>query len=376
MWKPEAPMSAAPALLNPQLPVRAYFDEELLKAEEDLLFNKGTQYAGHSLLVPNRDDYCVLPHRDNGVALIHNEQGIRLLSNVCRHRQSSILQGRGNAHRISCPLHRWTYAGTGELLTAPRFASKPCVALETFPTAQWNGMHFTGDDPSDALKKIPDRYAKLLSFEGMKFGHMEVHECSYNWKTFVEFYMEDYHVAPFHPGLGRFVSCEELEWSFGDQWSVQTVGFYKELDQPGDSEVYQAWHQAVLNYYDGRLPPVGAMWFMLYPNIMIEWYPLVTVVSTVYPLGPLSCRNVVEYYHPADLSQWPDGGEMASLAARAYLETAVEDNEIGERMQAGRYALMRRGTSECGPYHEKLEAGMEHFHRYIRGKLKGIGGMS
>ena len=118
------------------------------------------------------------------------------------------------------------------------------------------------------------------------------------------------------------------------------------------------------------------MWFMLYPNVMIEWYPLVTVISTIYPLGPLACRNVVEYYHPADLAQWPDGKEMASLAARAYLETAVEDNEIGERMQAGRYALMRRGTLEFGPYQDKLEAGMEHFHRYIRGQLKGIAQMS
>lgn len=376
MWKTEAPTYPTPAMLNPQLSVRAYFDEELLKTEEELLFNKGPHYAGHSLLVPKRDDYCVLPHRDNGVALVHNEQGIRLLSNVCRHRQSTILQGRGSAQRISCPLHRWTYDGTGELIIAPRFATKPCVALETFPTAQWNGLHFTGGDPTAALKNIPDRYAELLSFENMRFGHMEVHECRYNWKTFLEFYLEDYHVAPFHPGLGRFVSCDELEWAFGDQWSVQTVGFHKGLGQPGDSEVYRDWHQAVLKYYDGRLPSVGAMWFMLYPNIMIEWYPLVTVVSTIYPQGPLSCRNVVEYYHPADLAQWPDGDAMASLAAKAYLETAVEDNEIGERMQAGRYALMRRGTSEFGPYHEKLEAGMEHFHRYFRGKLKGICGLS
>jgi choline monooxygenase len=376
MWRPEASVTPNTALLNPQLPVHAYFDKELLKQEEELIFRQGPQYAGHSLLVPERDDFCVLPHRDNGVTLVHNEHGIRLISNVCKHRQSTILTGRGNTQRISCPLHRWTYDGTGELLTAPRFASKPCLALETFPSVQWNGLHFTGCDPSKALNEMPPRFASLLSFEHMRFGHMEVHECKYNWKTFVEFYMEDYHVAPFHPGLGRFVSCDDLEWAFGDQWSVQTVGFHKGLEQPGNSEVYQAWHQAVLRYYEGRLPSVGAMWFMLYPNVMIEWYPLVTVISTIYPLGPLACRNVVEYYHPADLAQWPDGNEMASLAARAYLETAVEDNEIGERMQAGRYALMRRGTSEFGPYQDKLEAGMEHFHRYIRGQLKGIAQMS
>ena len=376
MWKPEKLISVDPAMMKAQLPVRAYFDSELLRKEEEVLFGIGHKYAGHSLLVPNRDDYFVLPHHHNGLTMIHNERGIQLLSNVCRHRQSTILQGKGNAKKISCPLHRWTYDSNGELVTAPRFESKPCLALETFPTHRWNGLHFVGDDPAEIVNSIPERYAKYLSFLGMRFGHMEVHECKYNWKTFVEFYLEDYHVAPFHPGLSKFISCDELEWSFGEQWNVQTVGFHKDLAQPGDSDVYRSWHQAVVRYYDGRLPAVGAMWFILYPNLMIEWYPLVTAVSTIYPQGPLSCRNVVEYYHPVDLDEFSDGAEMASVAANAYLETAVEDNEVGERIQAGRFALMRRDTSEFGPYHEMLEAGMEHFHRFIRSKLNGIDSLS
>ena len=43
-----------------------------------------------------------------------------------------------------------------------------------------------------------------------------MHECNYNWKTFIEVYLEDYHVAPFHPGLGNFVTCDDLTWQFGD----------------------------------------------------------------------------------------------------------------------------------------------------------------
>lgn len=60
---------------------------------------------------------------------------------------------------------------------------------------------------------------------------------------------------------------------------------------------------------------------------------------------------------------------MASLAASACLETAIEDNQIGERIHEGRYALMSRGTSEHGPYHEELEAGMAHFHQFLRDQL-------
>ena len=39
---------------------------------------------------------------------------------------------------------------------------------------------------------------------------------NYNWKTFIEVYLEDYHVGPFHPGLGQFVTCDDLSWEFGD----------------------------------------------------------------------------------------------------------------------------------------------------------------
>jgi phenylpropionate dioxygenase-like ring-hydroxylating dioxygenase large terminal subunit len=45
--------------------------------------------------------------------------------------------------------------------------------------------------------------ATALNFDGYLLDHVEVHECAYNWKTFIEVYLEDYHVGPFHPGLGQ-----------------------------------------------------------------------------------------------------------------------------------------------------------------------------
>ncbi|WP_373889675.1 SRPBCC family protein [Massilia sp. MB5] len=40
---------------------------------------------------------------------------------------------------------------------------------------------------------------KDLDFSGYMFDHVEIHDCDYNWKTFIEVYLEDYHVEPFHP---------------------------------------------------------------------------------------------------------------------------------------------------------------------------------
>ena len=68
-----------------------------------------------------------------------------------------------------------------------------------------------------------------LSFDGYVLDHVELHECNYNWKTFIEVYLEDYHVGPFHPGLGSFVTCDDLRWEFGKNYSVQTVGVANRL---------------------------------------------------------------------------------------------------------------------------------------------------
>ena len=48
------------------------------------------------------------------------------------------------------------------------------------------------------------------------------------------------------------------------------------------------------------------------------------------------------------------------------METAREDDEIGERMDAGRKALFNRGDNEVGPYQSPMEDGMQHFHEWYR----------
>jgi phenylpropionate dioxygenase-like ring-hydroxylating dioxygenase large terminal subunit len=170
-------------------------------------------------------------------------------------------------------------------------------------------------------------------FRGHRLGKVETVEYNFNWKTFIEVYLEDYHVGPFHPGLGRFVACADLKWEFGDWHSVQTVGVHQRLGTPG-SKTYQEWHDQVLNFQNGEPPKHGAIWLTYYPNVMVEWYPNVLVISTLHPRGPEKCLNVVEFYYPEEIALFePD---YMAAQQKAYAETAVEDEEICVRMTEGR----------------------------------------
>jgi choline monooxygenase len=353
-----------------QLPVSWYFDPAIFEQERRLLFDGGAGYVGHRLMVPEAGDWKSLEWQGHGRVLVNDAGRVRLLSNVCRHRQAVMLKGRGNAEHIVCPLHRWTYDLSGALRGAPHFPGNPCLDLASMPLQDWNGLLFAGPRAVAAdLAGAPVEAA--FDFSGYVYHSTVVDQYPINWKAFIEVYLEDYHVVPFHPGLGRFVDCNALEWRFGRHWSMQRVGVHDGLGRPG-TPVYTRWHDAVLRYYDGKPPPHGAIWLTFYPNVMVEWYPHVLVISTIVPDGPQACRNVVEFYYPEDIALFEP--EFVEAQQAAYAETAVEDREICERMQEGRHALWLRGDDEAGPYQSPMEDGMVHFHEYLRRELGAAAG--
>ncbi len=363
-----------------QLPVSSYFDEALFAREMATIFQRGPRYVGHQLSVPNVGDYHALPQEGEGRALLRTPHGVDLVSNVCRHRQAVILRGRGNVNShgsatsggsIVCPLHRWTYSAgqgslAGTLLGAPHFRHDPCLNLNNYRLREWNGLLFedNGRDIQADLAGMGPRAD--LDFTGMVLDHVELHECNYNWKTFIEVYLEDYHVGPFHPGLGQFVTCEDLRWEFKEHFSVQTVGVANRLGRAG-SPVYERWQKALLGYRNGEPPKYGAIWLTYYPHIMVEWYPHVLTVSTLHPIGPDKTLNRVEFYYPEEIAAFER--EFVEAQKAAYMETCAEDDEIAERMDAGRRALLARGDNEFGPYQSPMEDGMQHFHEWYRAQL-------
>lgn len=352
--------------MSVQLPVDWYLDPKVLQIEKRILFEQGPGYVGHEVMVPNIGDYYVPEWMNNARVLVRNENGIELLSNICRHRQALLLKGRSNVRSIVCPIHRWTYALDGKLLGAPHFDQNPCLNLGKTPLQNWNGLLFNGQ------RKVSQDMAKLsvlkdFDFSGYMLDRIQIDQYDCNWKTFIEVYLEDYHVDPYHPGLSHFVNTEKLEWEFGDWYSVQTVAINNARLQRSGSPVYAKWHEQVLQQTEGKIPPYGAIWLLYYPNIMLEWYPHTLVISTLLPTGVESCTNVVEFYYPEEIALFERDFVEAEQAA--YKETAIEDDEICKLMTAGRRALYEQNMNETGPYQIPMEAGMEHFHQFLQREI-------
>lgn len=118
----------------------------------------------------------------------------------------------------------------------------------------------------------------------------------------------------------------------------------------------------------GRPPRHASLWFCLYPNVMLEWYPEVLAVSFLLPTSASTTRNVVDFFYPRDVVA--DHPQVIEAHQAAYNESADEDRFIVERIDQGRQALYARGLDDLGPYQRPLEDGMVHFHRWLRGKVE------
>lgn len=356
-----------------QLPVDWYLSPEIYALEQAHLFNLVPQYVGHAHMVPNAGDFRALDWMGDAKAIVNQQGKPQLISNVCRHRQAIMLNGQGNTSHIVCPLHRWTYDLDGKLLGAPHFEQNPCLHLGQAPLEQWQGLLFNAQSKShhpfslDIAQTLKSLGCKQdFDFTGYHFKNAVIDHYDFNWKTFIEVYLEDYHVGPFHPGLNQFVDCNALQWQFSEHFSVQTVGYKKQAEY-SLSPTYKHWQDTVSQYQQGTPPKHGAIWFVLYPFLMIEWYPNVLVVSHIIPTGVASCKNVVEFYYPEDIALF----EQAYIDAQqaAYFETAVEDKEICQRMHDGRKALYLAGKDQRGPYQHPMETGLEHFHYWYREQM-------
>jgi len=190
------------------MPPSFYTNEHMLPAEIDALFIEGWVCVGRADEIPNIGDFYTLELFSEPLIVTRKKDNdVAVLSNVCRHRGSQILQGRGNKKRFTCPYHKWAYALDGSLITAPLvqktegFDKSQCQ-LPSFQIHIWYGWIFVNlsgnaEDFEKSIVGLND-YVHNYHAEEMRSIGAETEQWSLNWKVLAENFMEGYHLSPVH----------------------------------------------------------------------------------------------------------------------------------------------------------------------------------
>ena len=203
------------------MPTSVYTSTDFLERELKDVFSKDWFCVGRASSLKNPGDYLTLDLAEQPIIVLRDGEGqLKAMSNVCLHRMSTLLEGRGNARSIVCPYHAWTYNLDGSLRGAPAMTlnedfCKNSYKLPQVRCEEWLGFVFVTLNPD--ANSTADEFSKIEDLVGdYDLGtytetFFETHLWDTNWKILAENFMESYHLPVCHAGtIGGLSKLEEM----------------------------------------------------------------------------------------------------------------------------------------------------------------------
>jgi len=348
------------------LPSHLYTDPSVLNEEEKQIFSRTWQVVGRGDQVANSGDYFTTELAREPLVIVRGADAkLRGFFNVCRHRAGPPAEGCGSRKLFRCGYHGWTYSLDGSLISSTEMEGVEGFRPEEFSLVpvkvdEWFGFVFVNlDDDARPLREgigeLPAQAEKFYS-PGLKLFERRTYEMNCNWKTYVDNYLEGYHLPSVHPGLNR-----ELDYNAYavEPHVLRQGGYVRQFSpirgaQPGDTTPRR--------YHEAR-EDLTTEYFWIFPNWMLNCYPDNVSLNIVLPRGPERSLAIFEWYLPEE--------QHGSPAAKASVEFShqiqMEDVAICETVQKN---LHSRSYSR-GRFSVKQEAGVHAFHRMYGESMRG-----
>jgi choline monooxygenase len=338
------------------LPSRLYTDAATFAEEKEKIFARTWQVVGHSGQVENPGDYFTTDRMGESLLFARGADGrLRGFYNVCRHRAGPPAEGCGSRKLFRCGYHGWTYGLDGALISATEIEGVEGFCAEDFTlqpvrTEEWFNLVFANLDPEarplrESLGELPQQ-AERFPFAGMKLFERRTYDMKCNWKTYVDNYLEGYHLPSVHPGLNR-----ELDFN---AYAVEPhprgrAGYVRQFSpirgaQPGD---------ATPRRYAESREDLTTDYFWIFPNWMLNCYPDNVSLNIVLPVEPERSLAIFEWYLPEKDHTAP----AAKAAVDFSDQIQLEDVAICEVVQRN----LRSRSYSRGRFSVKQEKGVHAF---------------
>jgi choline monooxygenase len=336
------------------LPAELYFDPDVYAAERASIFARTWQVVGHRDQVKHAGDYFTTELVGEPLLIVRGESGqLRGFYNVCRHRAGPPAEGCGSRKLFRCGYHGWTYGLDGSLIRATEIEGVENFRAEDFALVpvqvdEWFNFVFVNLDGdarplSQTLSELGLQVGRF-PFTDMKLFERRSYDMNCNWKTYVDNYLEGYHLPSVHPGLNR-----ELDYN---AYVVEPhTAYVRQFSpirgaQPGDTTPRR--------YQEAR-EDLTTDYFWTFPNWMLNCYPDNVSLNIVLPLSPERSLAIFEWYLP----EKDHNSSTAKAAVEFSDQIQIEDVGICEKVQKN----LRSRSYSRGRFSVKQEKGVHAFHR-------------
>ena len=351
------------------MPPAVYTSEAFLAAELEQVFAKEWLCLGRASALAEPGDYAAWEIAGQPVAVVRDRDGtLNALSNVCLHRMSTLLHGRGRTRAIVCPYHAWTYNLDGTLRGAPAMSRNEAFdrkdyCLPRLRCEEWLGWVFVSLNPD--APPVAERLAEVeglvadFAMETYVETFFESHVWDTNWKVLAENFMESYHLPVCHAGtIGGLSKLDEMVCPPG----LAAFNYHTILKD--DSLKIALAHPSNTRLTGDRRRTTFLL--AIYPSLLITLTPGYFWYLTLHPQGPGQVRIGFGGGMSPDFVGDPDA--QAHFAAMKALldEVNLEDRGCTEKVFHGLSSRLAR------PGHlSHLERPNYDFARYLASRVAG-----
>jgi len=327
------------------LPASWYVEPSHWPIERQSIFADNWQFFGHDSEIPQPRAWRADILSGFPVVVVRSDDGqLKAFHNVCRHRAGPLVRetsGVCDGH-LTCAYHGWKYTLDGRLRAARDFGvasdfDPRDYGLFPLKLSVWRGLIFIGiganlPDLQDLMNPLDQRLGDS-DWTKLKVGLRRQHTLQCNWKTYVENYLEGYHVPAMHPSLDAEIVA--------DQYKVTVEGRVALHDVPARSQ------EAV---YDG-------LWAWVWPNIGVNVYNRGLMIERMSPIQHTTTQ--LDY-----LYLMPDGEPVPEATLIMSDQVTAEDLWITERVQEN----LNAGVYQTGRLSPKHEEAVFAFQQWVREK--------
>lgn len=350
-YDPHLPLAEARTI-----PAPWYVDSRVFALESRTVFARSWQMVGRVDQVREPGQFITSDVAAEPIVVVRGSDGVlRGFFNVCRHHAAAVMtEAEGRAQNLRCPYHGWTYSLEGELKGTPDFAGvcsfdKAQSGLMSVETATWHGWVFVKlerDGPTLEESLGMDLIERIgrLGLDHLHWVERRHYMLDCNWKVFVDNFLDGgYHVPHLHKGLASVLDYSEYTIENGERFCLQS--------SPVVAEGAEAQTGAVR---DGN----QALYYWIYPNLMINWYQGVMDTNLVCPRAVDRTEVIFDFYF-ADISGQARERNLASIDVGQRIQD--EDTAICKSVQRG----LNSRAYVAGRLSARREAGEHLFHRIL-----------
>lgn len=373
-----------------------FTDREILRLEQELIFQHSWLYLGHTSEVARPNDFITRKVAGHPLLLTRDRDGkLHAYFNTCSHRGAMVCrEPKGQRRAFYCSYHGWAYNDLGHLIDmpgrdsmAPGLIENGEMNLKEVPRlAEHHGFLFVCFDPEICsletyLAEAGD-VLKLMSEHGPNgmeiVGGTHEYGLGANWKLIQENSADAYHTSTTHASYLEYVNARDgarpkVDPAVSAGWARDLGNGHAIIESEGampwgrpSARWVAGWGEAARAEIDeireeliqrlgekrGRFIALGDRNTLIFPNLVVN-DTLAITVRTFYPadvdrvdvtgwaLAPVGesassrdrrMRNFVEFFGPAGFAT-PDDVEMLELCQEGYRnQTAYEWNDISRGM--------------------------------------------